>query len=195
MCSSDLLHQIRAESIKTRLQIQKLEVEHSKLITLSTQDQLTATLNRHGLNKLIDNTFEHAKNTTMSIGFLMIDLDYFKQYNDNYGHIAGDKYFQTVASELKEILHGRGNVICYGGDEFCILLIDLTDYEIEEICRQICSIMKASIGAINALPNSDTQFFDYLYTADTLLYKTKKRGRNNYTFSNTLLTRKNAANT
>ena len=189
-----ILQKIRSESIKTRLKIQKLEAEQSKLITLSTQDQLTTTLNRHGLNRLIDNTFEQAKNSQSFIGFIMIDIDYFKQYNDKYGHIAGDKYLQSVANDLKNILHGQGHVIRYGGDEFCILLINFTDLQIKEICEQISSVISASIGAVNAIPNLDSQFFDYLYTADTLLYETKKRCRNDYTFSNTLLTRKNAAN-
>ncbi|MDE7298239.1 MAG: diguanylate cyclase [Lachnospiraceae bacterium] len=204
-----ILDSMRVSSIKMRLKLQKLnemqasiEEENAVLRSLSQEDELTGAYNRHGLNTLIDSVYRRAQNEQQSFGLILIDCDYFKEYNDIYGHVAGDRCLHDIAAVLSEAAQDRGYVVRYGGDEFCLLFRGLPDELFRQIAETICERMRSlaiphvgsavadhvtvSAGGINCIPSPTAQFFDYLHAADSALYRTKHLGRDGFSLSSSL---------
>lgn len=175
----------------------KAEVENRILAEKSVRDQLTGLYNRFKLNDYIDELFDECmKNgSTMSVG--IIDIDYFKEYNDNYGHQAGDECIEQVADALKWIVEKYdGFVARYGGDEFVIVYSGITQEEANKYSAELQDIIKnkqinheysevssqvtISQGLCCDVPVKGNKVFDFLHEADNLLYATKNRGKNGY---------------
>ena len=160
-------------------------------------DALTGIANRFGLSRFSGETFElcYKNNKTFAVGFL--DIDFFKQYNDNYGHQAGDECVKMIANILKEI-GGRHNLFCarFGGDEFILIINDRTKDEIADIAQQLqdkvngrnvehrysaaSDHVTVSQGYSFGIPGGDRTLDDYIHTADEALYEVKERGRNGF---------------
>lgn len=199
---NSVMNAVRSASVHTRLKLEHMESEHVKLISLSQEDELTSLYNRHGLRALVDTRFEQACKTGTAFGLIMIDVDYFKEFNDYYGHLEGDDCLRQIAKVMTTVVNARGYLTRYGGDEFCLLFENLSDSEIKEIGDSICQAMNdlhfphadspiadyvtLSIGAVNYFPDLSTPFFDYLHTADDALYEAKHLGRNCCIFRNEL---------
>jgi len=126
------------------------------------------------------------------LSFLMIDLDYFKQYNDKYGHVAGDIVLRTVSLILSEMFREAGNIVCrYGGEEFAILLPDCSKEKAAElaekvrdriagqtiILRRVKTTITVSIGVASLSQNVASKQ-ELIHLADQALYKAKQSGRN-----------------
>ena len=126
-----------------------------------------------------------------------MDVDCFKQLNDRYGHMAGDKSLMAVAEVLK-VINRKEDVFCarYGGDEFILLFYDRTREEMERILGEIRSMVgrlgipnedswvdsnvSVSIGGICRIPGSADRLWDFLAAADETLYRIKREGRNGF---------------
>jgi diguanylate cyclase (GGDEF)-like protein len=112
---------------RERLRNEDLANSNSELRSLSEEDPLTGVYNRRALDQRIDELFTHSKFNESSIGVVMIDVDHFKAYNDDFGHPAGDRCLQTVAAILADTVRGRDDLVArYGGEEF-ILVLPRTD--------------------------------------------------------------------
>ena len=129
-----------------------------------------------------------AKNEHLAV--VIIDIDFFKQYNDTYGHQKGDLAIKAVADVLKSV--SSDNIIPsrYGGDEFIILIKDMTDDAVIDVCNNIrksveelniehagsaiSDRLSVSIGARNSVPHKANKSWDYLYAADMALYDVKE---------------------
>lgn len=180
------------EIVRTRRERQNMRNENVELERLTQMDSLTGLYNRRYLNKLTTKMMQSEELT--SLGYVMLDVDYFKQYNDFYGHFNGDKVLMEVAHVLKEaagenIFAGR-----YGGDEFVCLCVNITDDEmteyvgkvIEEIAKRNIDHEKSpcggkltlSIGYHNERVEAGIRPEDIMNTADRALYKAKQAGRN-----------------
>jgi diguanylate cyclase (GGDEF)-like protein len=122
------------------------------------------------------------------MSFMMIDVDHFKSYNDNYGHPEGDKALKIVGHVLKETLRGADVAARYGGEEFSILLPQTTSEEAQAIAERIRRNIEetdfgnrkvtVSMGIASCsleLNSSD----EVISAADKALYEAKRRGRNN----------------
>jgi len=119
---------------------------------------------------------------------MMLDVDHFKSYNDQYGHPAGDSALKTVAEILKETLRGADVAARYGGEEFAILLPQTSAEEAAQIGERIRKKIErtefserrvtASIGIASASGDVDTPR-DLISAADVALYAAKDQGRNN----------------
>ena len=124
--------------------------------------------------------------------FLMVDLDKFKQYNDSFGHIAGDIVLRTVAGMLSEHFNRPGDLVCrYGGEEFCVLLPDYTKAMAVETANELRKKIQAreiilrrqkthvtvSIG-VASFPKDAPIKDELIHKADEALYKAKEGGRN-----------------
>jgi diguanylate cyclase (GGDEF)-like protein len=137
----------------------------------------------------------HAFRKQESLGVLLIDIDFFKQYNDRYGHIAGDDCLRQVAQSLKQsCLRSADMVARYGGEEFVLVLPDTNERGLERIAQRIkqqleqeaiahigspTSLLTVSAGGAVYLPGElpdDAEAM--LILADTMLYKAKAEGRN-----------------
>lgn len=165
---------------------------YEKIEDLAIRDGLTGLfLRRHFLDRLT-----HEMNRVMrqkkSLALVMIDLDYFKKYNDNYGHMAGDIVLKTLGLMMGEVFKDPGSVICrYGGEEFAVVLpgcSKATAAELAEVLRKKIESQaiilrrertSVSISAGVAVFPDDTSVKEELIEkADMALYQAKKKGRN-----------------
>jgi len=154
---------------------------------LSLKDDLTGLGNKRAFNQ----NFESAHQDKKTLGLLFIDVDYFKKYNDFYGHLAGDTVLKKIATVLKRF--ASDSVFCYriGGEEFGCVVYDFSQAEAVALAQEICdaiekenlSHQKAPGGVITVSVgvalDSSTQSRKKLYMAsDKALYEAKKSGRN-----------------
>lgn len=165
------------------------------LLSLSYVDKLTGVYNRHYLDDVIAKLEKQSKRQGSPLSILMMDIDWFKQYNDHFGHLQGDECLRSVAQNISEILQRPNDVLVrFGGEEFLALLID-TDkkgamYVAQNILDKIkqqniehpkseFSCITLSIGvATYSGKNNETKLFDVIQAADKQLYKAKSAGRN-----------------
>ena len=105
-------------------------------------DALTGAYNRYALNIEIQQHFEHAIQAGSSLGFYMIDVDYFKKYNDHYGHLKGDDILKALVKTIGSILPASGFLARYGGEEFAILLSDLNREQTQKFAEKLCRVIR-----------------------------------------------------
>ncbi|WP_288400335.1 GGDEF domain-containing protein [uncultured Acinetobacter sp.] len=165
---------------------------NSKIQKLSCTDELTSLLNRRGVNQIIDLQMQQAQITHRETSLIMVDIDNFKNINDQYGHHQGDLVLKHVANILRKNLRASDVIGRYGGEEFVILL-PFTSIEnavlVAEVCRKALEqtavevkenemlYIKACFGV------SSTAFSGFDYTglfeqADKALYEAKHNGKN-----------------
>lgn len=158
-------------------------------------DQLTGVYNRRKMEKL-RSRYEHGK-TPDKFGVIMLDIDYFKCYNDTHGHAAGDGVLKEVAKVLQASVRKDDWVIRYGGEEFLVILNDLDVMAAESICQRIKERIRETAIPHEASEVSDyitlsmglcyqknagtESFFQMIKEADKCLYQSKEKGRNRYT--------------
>lgn len=165
-----------------------LELLHKQTI----KDPLTGLYNRRYLNEIIPTLIASAKRRDEKVGFLMIDMDYFKKINDTYGHEAGDIALKTLARVLQNSIRKSDIAIRYGGEEFIIILQNVKSIEdvkkvAEKIRKEIentpinfnkTSINKTVSIGISVFPDHCNQPWQCIKNADLALYKAKNEGRN-----------------
>lgn len=106
-------------------------------------DALTGAYNRYALNIEIQQRFKQAIEVESSLVFYMIDVDYFKKYNDYYGHLKGDDILKTLVKIRDSILPASGFLARYGGEEFAILLSDLSMEQAQEFAEKLCRVIRS----------------------------------------------------
>jgi diguanylate cyclase (GGDEF)-like protein len=154
----------------------------------STKDPLTGLYNRRYLQEMLDREIRRAIRSEQALGILMLDLDHFKNFNDTYGHDAGDAVLRETGSFLVRSMRAEDFVCRYGGEEFVVVLptADLRAAEARAqriraklrdlAIMQSLGLITASIG-VAALPNHGTSERDLLQAADAALYRAKREGR------------------
>lgn len=188
---------LRFSLLELQKQQKKIKAENQRLIIKSESDALTGLPNRYKLNDYADTLLTKAFHNQVPFTVEILDIDYFKQYNDTYGHPAGDECLKAIARELDVIT--SEDVFCarYGGDEFIILYYNKTEKEVmtlAELLRQrICDLQiehKNSLaepfvtitqGIALRIPNSGNRMWDFLHIADNALYDGKRNCRNSIT--------------
>jgi diguanylate cyclase (GGDEF)-like protein len=189
--SGELLARVKVQ-LKIKALQDELKIKNARLSELSATDGLTNIYNRRYLREKLDHEFNRCKRYNLKLAFMMLDLDYFKQVNDQYGHIAGDYILVEVAAILKRNSRKPDLVARYGGEEFAMLLPS-TDLEgahalAERICEEIGNsrfrferhliTLTASAGLV-VYPNPDIETTDQLIQkADEALFEAKQGGRN-----------------
>lgn len=181
----------------------QLENKNRHLMELSMLDELTKVYNRAGFQSQFSSLFSVAHGRQIPLGFCMIDLDYFKEINDHYGHLVGDDCLKTVAKIIQSSF-GKEAVVCrYGGDEFVVITTGKNNEHFEDCLKKltrhknlkdiqcnkdnvIIPHLTLSVGAVNCIPTGDSTETDYIYTADSLLYQVKNTSKNGYLFENHL---------
>ena len=173
----------------------ELLAANSKLEKLSRIDPLTGLPNRRAFDEVYNREFSNAVHLQQSFAIMILDIDFFKQYNDTYGHIAGDNCLQNISSVFYKVISFAMDFAArFGGEEFIVLLHD-TDEEgaekvAENIQRQIndlniphttstvASHVTVSVGIAIDHPDSQTDPAAFLNRADKALYQAKNSGRN-----------------
>lgn len=172
-------------------------LEYQQELQISArQDVMTGLYNRTYLEEVLVRRFEEAYHRRTLLGVELMDIDYFKQYNDTYGHLAGDNCLERVAEALKQAADDHVFCARYGGDEFMIIYSSMTVQEIEDTARRIqelvaglgiphrtsgcSSVVTVSQGIFCQVPAAGNKEWDFSSMADITLYEIKRAGRNNY---------------
>ena len=181
----------------------QLELNNQQLQEMAYRDPLTGCLNRRAFFQQAEDIYLSALQGNRELFCIMADIDFFKSFNDIYGHYVGDQIIQIVAKIFKTCLRPSDLICRYGGEEFCILLSDLTYDEVSEVCERVRKTIEETasksvrtvnikpvttsfgIASINSGANSIENLIDY---ADSALYISKQSGRNQVThWSSTIL--------
>ncbi|MGB5445017.1 MAG: diguanylate cyclase [Psychromonas sp.] len=173
---------------------QELQIMNSKLEQLSVTDALTGLANRRRFDKVLATEWARALRTSQPLALIMIDVDFFKKFNDRYGHQAGDECLKKVASTLMDNVCRAGELVArYGGEEFCVISagIDMAcACTLAEKLRRAVQVMSLinedallgfvtiSIGIAVCIPDGEKTAKDLISSADKALYHAKTDGRN-----------------
>lgn len=174
---------------------QKLIVLQKELEELSFKDALTGVYNRRMFDSVMDVEWANAKRNHQPLSLLMLDIDYFKQYNDHYGHIHGDECLKRVVKALSSVgTRSRDFFARFGGEEFIIVLPEtdaVAANMIAERCRSlifkaqiphekslVSQMLTVSIGVSTIIPSHSDQAIDFIAAVDRQLYQAKEKGRN-----------------
>jgi diguanylate cyclase (GGDEF)-like protein len=169
-----------------------LEVANRKLEELATEDGLTGVANRRALETGLQREWRRCLDQRTPIALLMIDVDRFKQYNDEHGHVAGDAVLKDVADRLAIGVEPQRELLArYGGEEFCLLLpgvaLDAAQLRAENLRKRFdvaSSPVTVSIGVAAQVPRAEDTAEALLRAADQVLYDAKRRGRNRVEVAN-----------
>ncbi|MEX0693097.1 MAG: PleD family two-component system response regulator [Rhodospirillales bacterium] len=180
-----------AARVKNHLQLKQYR-DH--LENIAFIDGLTGIPNRRSFDQHIRAEWQRGMRSKSELSLLLIDIDYFKPYNDTYGHQAGDACLTLVAKALSSSVHRPGDLVArYGGEEF-VCVLPATNLEgasaIGQTLRQavnfqkiphksssVCGHVTISIGAAAVLPDPSSEIGDLIGAADAMLYKAKSEGR------------------
>lgn len=191
---------IQNDHTKLEIATKKLQRANKKLENVSYTDVLTSLHNRRYFNFIYDRELKRAKRTKSYITFMMLDIDFFKQYNDTYGHIEGDFALKSVAKVLKDSLQRPSDyVFRLGGEEFGVILIDTDESSSAKLAREICDSIRGrkikhetskvndyltiSIGIVCCIADEALNEDILISRADEMLYKAKDGGRDGYTIT------------
>lgn len=174
---------------------QKLIELQKQLEELSFKDGLTGVFNRRIFDSVIEVEWANAKRNRQPLSLIMLDIDYFKQYNDYYGHIQGYECLKRVANVLACVAtRSRDLFARYGGEEFILVLPETDEvaaFKIAERCRNVIfkaqiphekslvsQLLTISIGTSTITPTRNDEAIKLIATVDKQLYVAKEKGRN-----------------
>lgn len=187
---------IHLKLLKQKCELQEM---HQQVLALSFTDALTGIANRRRFNEFLEQEWTRSSRVESSLGLLMMDIDYFKLYNDHYGHSGGDKCLKQIAETLiKQVIRSPDLLARYGGEEFVCVLPGVKLEELQKIGQRIldairtlaivhensdvADIVTLSIGGTVIKPNLNNENSEELIKmADSLLYESKQNGRNKMT--------------
>jgi len=188
---------IQNDHTKLEEATKKLKRANKKLENVSYTDSLTNLHNRRYFNLVYEKELKRAKRKNSYITFMMLDIDFFKQYNDTYGHVEGDYALKTVAKTLQETLKRPSDyVFRLGGEEFGVLLTETDESSSAKLARDICDSVRAkklkhenskaneyvtiSIGVVCCIADDALDDEVLISRADEMLYEAKETGRDRY---------------
>jgi diguanylate cyclase (GGDEF)-like protein len=178
--------------IKTQLDLKR---KYDLLENLAALDGLTEIPNRRRFDDALEHEWRRTQRTGRPLTVIMMDIDFFKNYNDRYGHMAGDDCLRLVAMALTRLVHRPGDLVArYGGEEFVALLPDtgpqaarhlaeamregVSGLRIPHAASSVADHVTLSLGAATRVPDLDLPPGSLVEEADRLLYQAKQEGRN-----------------
>ena len=193
--SNWVMQELLQQVVLERQLKEQLAQANEQLQRLVNIDGLTQVTNRRYFDEVFQREWRRAAREGTLLSLILIDVDFFKQYNDTYGHLAGDECLKAVVKVMKAALKRPADLIArYGGEEFVALLpktelsgaiqlgetiqANLAAEAIPHIKSPINQKVTLSMGAVSTLPNPDRDPNSLLETADKLLYRAKTEGKN-----------------
>ena len=192
----------RNSALETKKVNKRLESEilsrkavQEKLLEISVTDGLTDVFNRRKFDQEFDLQWRIGRRNQMPLSVIMLDVDHFKAYNDNYGHQGGDKVLIQIAQQGAAQVRRASDLFCrYGGEEFVILLANtniegaailaekvraaIENLAIEHQYSSSASVVTVSIGIASLMPCGENSASELIVSAGTALYQAKQQGRN-----------------
>ena len=175
---------------------EKLLALQKELEALSFKDGLTGIANRRLFDTTLEREWGNAQKTGLPLSVALVDVDFFKQYNDLYGHLQGDQCLTDIAQALKLAVVGPRDLVArYGGEEF-VLVLPETDaagaLKVAERCQRLMELkggiaheqspigprVTLSIGVGTITPKAGDRMADFVHAVDENLYAAKRNGRN-----------------
>ncbi|MBT8767598.1 GGDEF domain-containing protein [Metapseudomonas boanensis] len=193
---STQIMQEQQEQFLYRLRAAQSEIQHlrnqlERAQLAATLDGLTQVFNRQAFTRLLEQSLN---NGHQGLALVMLDIDHFKQFNDQFGHPLGDRVLQHVGQLLRDLLPPRAMAARYGGEEFCIILRDCKDLE---VARNFAEQLRSKVQALRVKVRRTDQVLDTITAsfgmalaepcdtvetlitrADDALYQAKRNGRN-----------------
>jgi len=188
---------LRARAKTLRQQVaertQDLREANVRLTELSYLDPLTAVANRRRLLEAMRIEIARASEQGKSLGLVVADVDHFKQYNDRFGHLAGDAALRAIANAMSSAMREQDLVARFGGEEFACLMVDADLDTVSRVAERMRALVAAlpprslgndsqtltiSAGVLSCVPASTQTPEDLLHAADLALYDAKSTGRN-----------------
>lgn len=174
---------------------EQLVILQKELEALSFKDGLTGVANRRMFDSILEVEWAHARRNNQPLSVIMLDIDYFKQYNDSYGHIEGDACLKRVAQTLNSAAtRARDLFARFGGEEFVLVLPgtdEVSAAKIAERCRSlifkeqiphaqspVSQILTVSLGVGTITPSHQDDPLAFIEAVDRRLYQAKQHGRN-----------------
>jgi len=190
----DISAQKRAEEEIGRLAHQ-LELERDYAQASASIDALTRVANRRQFDEVLRSDFFRLKRTDEPLSLIMLDIDHFKNYNDEYGHLAGDECLRTIGETLKKIVaRAHDKVARYGGEEFAVIMPEtgargafviaerirkaVEGQSIPNVAASVSHGVTVSLGVVTAYPSELAAPEKVIELADEALYSAKRKGRN-----------------
>lgn len=186
--------QITEQAVKERT-VELNEIKNT-LERISLIDEMTGIANRRHFDSFMQDEWERGLREQTPLTMIIIDIDFFKQFNDNYGHLAGDTCIQQVATGLNSTVRRLTDLLArYGGEEFAIIAPNTPDgFILSELCREhiislniphnhskITDHITVSVGFATLIPSNTSNPDELFKMADQALYKAKSSGRNKST--------------
>ena len=188
--NQQLTQEVRNRTSELEFRNQELK----KLFLHATTDKVTGIANRYRLEDFMRREWGNAIRNQISVSVIMIDIDHFKQYNDTYGHQAGDRCLRQVAQTINNTVRRPKDLAArYGGEEFIVVLSDVSPDGAMTVAENIRSQVKAlaiphvtaevsdcvtiSLGVSNTIPTINSQAEPLILAADKALYLAKQKGR------------------
>ncbi|MEY3299686.1 MAG: hypothetical protein RLZZ597_2946 [Cyanobacteriota bacterium] len=195
-CLTQLAVQVEIAIHQSEL-YRQLALVNQELEQLATQDGLTQIANRRTFNRVLFQEWERLRREKQPLSLLLIDVDYFKRYNDHYGHQAGDDCLRQVAQMLQQAAQRSADLVArYGGEEFAVLLPQTNIQGAIEVAQNIQNLLHSlgiehryspispqvtvSIGLGTVVPRPTISTKQWVYQIDQALYAAKAQGRNSY---------------
>lgn len=173
-----------------KLLLQELDIERNIAQINAITDSLTDIANRRYFDVIMQAEFSRLKRTHSFFSLIMIDVDFFKQFNDEFGHLAGDQVLRNIGSILKEHAHrGSDFVARYGGEEFVVLLPDTDSIGAQRIAESIrlkvemsnpLRPVTISLGVVTVTQHQVKTTNEAILFADKALYQAKSNGKNQF---------------
>ncbi|MCF4861515.1 GGDEF domain-containing protein [Acinetobacter baumannii] len=181
------------------IELNRIELmqQAQQLSLLSQQDALTGLANRRYLDETLDNEWRRALRHETPLTIMMVDIDFFKPYNDSLGHLKGDQCLKDIATAISSIAARSGDLVArYGGEEF-FLLFPMTNAQQAKIqaerlmnaikkiaivhpCSSVSPYVTISVGVATTIPRLNDSISAFVSRADHALYQAKTNGRNQY---------------
>ncbi len=182
------------------LEIRTHFLEQRMLAETAARDGLTGIYNRRRFDEHLDTVWQLAQREGVTLALLLVDIDFFKRFNDHHGHQAGDECLKAVASALRRSARRPLDFVArYGGEEFAVILYDPSRQYVQEIAQRVHttiaslgiphgdssvgSLVTVSVGVAYVAPTLERSTQGFFQLADEALYDAKADGRNRSVFS------------
>ncbi len=185
-----------SEMVKSELAAVKLTSAHLELIAdlksaerAAAIDPLTRLWNRRGAERLLERELHSAIRNGTELTLALVDIDHFKQVNDQHGHDVGDEVLRSFSKNLLKVMRRSDSICRWGGEEFLLILPECKNEGVQALLERVMQAIRsnteplavtASIGVVSVRPEENTSLSQALKLADEALYSAKHAGRNRY---------------